>query len=501
MNIVDEFVVMLGLDGSGAKKGITDVKNSLNNGIAEMTSKLKGFAAQFAAAFAVQQTFSAYTAEADALGKLADAMNMNIESLHAWSEASARSGGSADAFRQSLQALNTQLVRTGITGQSRAKGILEGVGIDAGEIGRTRDALSVMQDLAEKAETMSKTEFLGLGQSLGLDTGTIMLLAQGRDGLKEAIQAQKELGVYTKEDARVTAEWNDRIDDSAQAFKAFSAVIFREILPVFTMIVKGFNDVVSTLRRHETFVKAFFLGLAVIITGMLIPAFTALAAAIYANPLTWIVLGLAALAAVIEDLVVWAQGGEAAFGSLWAAILGSPEEAMQAFDDISKAFNTFLARVRQTADNLKMLFHEAFEFIKRMWNAVVGGLRLPSFLMADTVITGVTASNGGGGGSLGGNITNNAYDSVTNNAYNSVTNNAFDNITNNAYDSVTPSDALPMGGARSNVNNIDSDTNIGNINVYTQATDAEGISRDIGGAVSNNVGGYYATQANVGVID
>lgn len=467
MNIIEEFVVMLGLDGSGAKKGMADVKKAIDGGINELTSKLKGFAATFAAAFAVQKTFTAYTAEADALGKLADAMNMNIESLHAWSEAAARSGGSSEAFQQSLQALNSQLVRTGITGQSRAKGILEGVGIDAGEIGRTRDALSVMQDLAAQAETMSKAEFLGLGQSLGLDSGTIMLLQQGREAVKDQILAQKELGVYTKEDARVTAEWNDRVDDSAQAFKAFSAVIFREILPVFTMIVKGFNTIVSTLRRHETFVKVFFLGLAAIITGMLVPAFSALAAAIYANPITWVVLGLAALAAVIEDLVVWAQGGEAAFGSLWAAIFGSPEEAVATFNGLIEGCKRFGKKAREVVNDFKNLFLEAINFIKTLWNGMVNALGKPN-LMVDTWFYNPTGdkNHSGSGGTLDGG---------------------------------TPADALPMGGARSNVNNIDSDTNIGNINVYTQATDAEGISRDIGGAVSNNVSGYYATQANVGV--
>ena len=448
MSVVDELIIQLGLDGSGAKKGMAEAKNAINGGISNIVSNLKGLAAEFAAAFAIKATWSAYTAEADAMGKLADAMGINIEKLHSWSEAAARAGGSSEAFQQSLQALNGQLVRTGLTGQSRAKMVLEGAGIDAGEIGRTREAFDVMLDLAEKAETMSKGEFLGLGRSLGLDTGTIMLLQQGRGALKDTIQAQKELGVYTKEDARVTADWNDRIDDSAQAFKALAAVVFREILPAFTAIVKGFNQFVSFIRKHETFVKAFFVILATIITTMVIPAFVSLATAILANPLTWVITAIVALAAVIEDLVVWAQGGEAAFGEFWTSVFGSPQKAIEAFEAVKQALTDFVNKAKETGEQIIQAFKKTFDWIISAWNNIAGRLGMTKISVAADI---------------------------------------------------SAVDGVHGGGGRGETNNIDSDTNINNINVYTQATDAEGISRDIGGAVQNNVGRDWAQQANVGV--
>jgi hypothetical protein len=51
---------------------------------------------------------------------------------------------------------------------------------------------------------------------------------------------------------------------------------------------------------------------------------------------------LAALALAIEDLVVWAQGGESALGDFWADIFGSPEEAMQTFDEVKQAVMDFV---------------------------------------------------------------------------------------------------------------------------------------------------------------
>jgi phage-related protein len=83
-------------------------------------------------------------------------------------------------------------------------------------------------------------------------------------------------------------------------------------------------------------VKAFFYMVAGLITALLIPTLLELFATILANPITWIIMLLAGLALVIEDLVVWADGGESALGDLWTAIFGSPEEAKQNFEDLKQ---------------------------------------------------------------------------------------------------------------------------------------------------------------------
>ena len=152
----------------------------------------------------------------------------------------------------------------------------------------------------------------------------------------------KELGVYTKEDAKVTADYNDAMANLGKAFRSFAGIVFRMVLPGVKKIIDAFTQGVVFLRKHETFVKAFFLMLATLITTMVIPAFVKLAAAIYANPLTWLVAAIAAIALAIEDLVVWAEGGESAFADFWAAIFGSPEEAQQTWENVKNAVSEFI---------------------------------------------------------------------------------------------------------------------------------------------------------------
>lgn len=373
---IDELVIALGLKTDGVKKGAKEAENTISGMTSAITAKLGLLSAAAAAAFSVFARFGEYVSQADSMGKLANALDVDIEKMHAWGEAAARAGGSVEGFQGSLQSLTAQLARQATVGTSRAARMLEGVGIDAGEIGRQRQAFDVMMDLAEKAETMGKQEFFGLGRSLGLDQGTIMLLQQGRTALKDAIQAQKEFGVYTKEDAKLTADWNDRVADFGQVMKSFSAIIFRMILPAMTKFVEWINKGVAFLRKHERFVQAFFIGLATVITAILIPALVKLGIAWLSNPMVLtvaaVVAALAALALIVEDLVVWAEGGESAFADFWEAIFGSPEEAQRTWEEIKTTAEETVNKIIEVWGKLKESIDNFIDMIKSAFESFFG---------------------------------------------------------------------------------------------------------------------------------
>lgn len=462
--MIDEIFIALGLKSDGVKKGMKEAEGAISQGVSSITSKLSALGAAFTAAMSLGVAFKQYTEQADAMGKLADALDVDIEKMHAWGEAAARAGGSVEGFQGSLQSLTTQLARQATVGTSRAAKMLEGVGIDAGEIGRQRQAFDVMMDLAEKAESMGKQEFFGLGRSLGLDQGTIMLLQQGRTALKDAIQAQKEFGVYTKEDAKVTADFNDRMADFGQVFRSFAAIVFRMVLPTITKFIQLFNKAIAFIRQHERVVQAFVIMVATLITGLLIPAFVKLAATIMANPLTWLVAILAAIAIAIDDLIVWATEGESAFDDFWASIFGSPENARQIWADLQKSADEFISRIPEYKsiavdlfdailkydeiisspftslanavglselkfEDLRNVTMRFFDFVrtwdelltapirnfidflkmaKSVWDSTLGSLSLPSFGSASFSLP------GGGSSSYTGNTDNSTHDATYN---------------------------------------------------------------------------------------
>ena len=116
MNVIDELKIVLGLDSSGVQKGMKQAENSISSGISSITAKLGALSAAITAAFSLGAAFGEYTKTADAMGKLADAIDVDISKMHAWSEAAIRAGGSAEGFQSSLEQMSGQLARIALTG-------------------------------------------------------------------------------------------------------------------------------------------------------------------------------------------------------------------------------------------------------------------------------------------------------------------------------------------------------------------------------------------------
>lgn len=357
--IIDNLMILVGVDGKEAKKGIDQVNGYLDG----LTSKIKGMAVGFAGMYAIGQTFSNYLSEADALGKFSDSIGHNIEDIHAWQEAVKRSGGSAESFQGSIKGLSAQLNKMALMGSSKIGNMLEQMGISTTENGKARDTFAVVEDLADKFKEMDALEATAKGQLIGFDSGFVALLREGRDGVKDLVNKQKELGVYTEEDAKVTAEFNDQLDDSKQAFMGVAKTVMVMIVPAMKQLAEWTTKFFVYLRQHQTFVKAFFIMIATLITAMLIPTLVELFATLLANPITWVVLALAGLALIIEDLVTYAEGGDSAFADFWDAIFVSPEGAMEAWEDLKQAVWDVVLFVQNHAEDFKFIFAMAMPLI------------------------------------------------------------------------------------------------------------------------------------------
>lgn len=324
--VIDALVITLGLDPKGVQKGMTDAEKTVTGGMSKITSIIKSFAAPLAGAFAAGKLFNDWLKGADALGKFSASVGQNIEDMGAWREAVIRAGGTADGFTSSFEALNSRVAMAGAIGSGRGKKVFEQLGIALKDAsGQMRDTKDILLDLADAAQKMDKAQFVGLARMLGLDAGTIRALQQGRAALEETIKYQKELGVYTEADARITADFNDRMADFRQSLQAASAVVFRMFVPALTKALNYITDFVVLLRKHEKAVQAFFILFAGAITVYALTALKKLKIALMTNPFTAWVAGIAALAIALEDLYTWANGGKAAFGQFWAQF-GTPEE-------------------------------------------------------------------------------------------------------------------------------------------------------------------------------
>ena len=377
--IIDELMITLGIDSKDAQKGMKEAENAVKGGMKNITSTLQtglssvskifsGFGAALVGAFSVGTAFSTWKEQVAELGEVSRRLHMSMEDLQGWTGAVGKFGGSASDFENSLRGLSSQLAKMAVLGKSRTGTFLQSLGIDPGELGRQRDALQVLEELAGVMEQMSPDEARAAGQALGFDSSMIMLLQQGRDGMKELIRQKKEDAIYTQEDADAVKAYNVEMGKIKKGFIGIMGVLFRTVLPAFTKVAEVVGKFVNYIRKHQTAVKAFFVMLATLIMGLLLPSIMAFLSALLTNPITWVILALAALAAVIEDLIVWLEGGDSALEDFWTELFGSREDAKELFTEIRDAVQKFvdesIPKLMEFKDDIKDLIGT----IKELWN-------------------------------------------------------------------------------------------------------------------------------------
>lgn len=389
--VIDELMIKLGLDGSGAKKGMKDAENNIKGSMKNITSTLQGglssvskiftgFGAALVGAFSVGSAFSTWKEQATELGAVSRRLKMSMEDVQGWTGAIGKFGGTAQDFEGTLRGLNGQLAKMATIGKSRTGTLLQSLGIDAGEVGRQRNALEVLEELSGVMEQMAPDEARGIGAALGLDASTIMLLQQGREGMRDLIREKRESAVYTQEDADAVKAYNVEMGKLKKGFMGIMGVLFRSIMPAFTLVTKYVAQFVNFLRKHQTAVKAFFVMISALVMGLLLPSLMAFFSALMTNPMTWVILALVALAAVIEDLIVWMDGGESALDRFWEALFGDRENAKRVFEEIKESLVSFLERLKfvfnyiasgKAWQDMKDHASTAINLIRDRWNILV----------------------------------------------------------------------------------------------------------------------------------
>lgn len=404
MSILETFYILFDSDAKDVKKGAEDAEmatDQLEKKIkaADMTSTKLGMSFKsligmatgaIAGALSVGALVSGVAravADADALGKSSEALRVEVDTLHAWSEAAERSGGSGEEFRKTLTGLNDKVSELAKTGKGEIGPLLQRLGVRFRDLnGNVKTTPQLLLDVAKSFERLSKTESAELGRKMGLDEATIALLQKGRQAVEEQIKRQKELGVVNKADAEAAKQYTEQLGkakvalgDLGQVFQHMFTTVATTVLPVLTWLLKKFEAFTTYLADHSDLVKGFFIGLALVLTAMYLPAVLSAAAATLALLAPYLLIG-AAIAAVgalfalaYEDVMAFLDGNDSLIGELakrWPIIGEIVHGVADVFsflfdlvkagltfitdliDDPEKAFERFSANVRAAFDKL-----------------------------------------------------------------------------------------------------------------------------------------------------
>jgi hypothetical protein len=514
MSILETFYVLFKLDTDGIKKSASEIDkhvDKIDQKFVNLGKRIGGIFLGFAsigAAIAGSKSAAQY---ADILGELSDSLDVNIEDLSAWGDAVKMNGGSAEGFQETVKSMTASLADFATKGTSRAAPFFEQLGIRMTDArGKARNFIDVLPEIAGAFEKLGKAESFGIGQKMGLDQGTIMLLQKGRKEVDEVIKREKELGVVTKRDKEISEDFNDQIDYTAKAFRGLFISVNSFILPILEKLAKGFEIVFQFFRKHTGFLQGAFIGFGAVILGVLakitwasITAF----APFYA--VAAIIVGLVALFALLyEDVNAFLNGQKSLIGdiaarwpivgeivrgyaaylkflwnmakallSLLLDLFTNPKQAWENFKNaisagIQQLFKDF-PLLKAAVDEIGNVFASVGNFIVGVWDSISGAIK-----SAVGVVTGaiekVSSAYGAvtdffGGGNNAKNVAKGQQAIATANA---------SPLTSQTSNSI-------INGSRSATRNTSIQT--GDIKIQTQATDANGIASGIGKSLESEM--------------
>ena len=337
MNVVDKLVIALSLDTSGVDKGVAQTKSKLLSGFSGIVGKIF---APLMAGFSFAKIFDSINGELKQLNTLSKVTHTNIEDLTAWSRAVESSGGNMDGFTQTLNTLNDSLTRISVTGSGRMKPFFEAMGLDATELAQ-KPITKALEEITKAIEGMDKRTSANLLRGMGFDAASIKLLQSGTKGLKELLDKQKELGVYTLKDAESLAKMKKGFREIISLLKTAFVPIFTLIISVASRMTQYLVSAVLLIRRNMDALKVVALGLAIVFRGQLIKALMDFGRVLMTNPVVALVTAIAGLLLLLDDLIVYSKGGKSALAGFWR-MFGTPEQVKKGLDDIAKKFEGFL---------------------------------------------------------------------------------------------------------------------------------------------------------------
>lgn len=334
--VLDSLLVALGYEFDD--EGLDEFNKSVDT-VTDKINDLTVAAGLMAAAFIGVNVASA--ASDDSLAKQARTIGIAVEELDSLRFAAEQTTGSSDGLGGSLQSLASNLgeAARGAGGALEAFGIL-GVSATDAE-GNVRGVNEVLLESADALNRLgSESQRLELASKLGLGDLTL-LLREGSVGIRRLQAEAVKLGVATQENTDAAEAFNDQWNRLVRVSRQFVREIATKALPIFTDLLKTFQEwseeneeiIASGL---ETFLNAVafalkniqFIMLAIIslkFAAFILKTAVAIqkmgsAALIAQIKLFAIVIAIAAIIAiialVIEDFIVFQEGGDSAIGRL-----------------------------------------------------------------------------------------------------------------------------------------------------------------------------------------
>lgn len=370
-NIIEKLMVSIGVDSKGLESGI---QNAVKKSAVSLKSAIGTFVAPVMGALLSGQFIKQTYEEIMQVDHLSAALGVNVERLQMWQGAAKDAGSSGEALGNLWQKMNQQMTQAALEGKGTLADLAEKGVVPALKTidGKIKDTDTYLLELSDTLKNMDAQTASGIGRQLGIrDHNLLNFFMQGSGEINQQLNHIKELGVYTKRDVDIAREFDNALNDVTRVMKMSLVPVFRLITPLLSAMGRG---MVYLSKHWRAFIPVVAL-VSGIIMKSLIPSIVALGKALFgfvlANPYVAALVALfVALGLVIEDVLVWMEGGESVIGEFLGSFDEFSAKAIEAFNTAKTAAQNFFRPVAEWADRLKEKLLSLWNFIKDIPNKI-----------------------------------------------------------------------------------------------------------------------------------
>lgn len=509
-----------GLDSARKKSdelidSIRDADAAAGKAGASLKAMAAGALGGLAAAFSVSAAISGAFARADnirAIEQTSDAIGAAIENVDAFGKAAEAMGGDAQGARDSLTDMAEKMGEAMSDVESGAAKAFKSLGISLKSAdGGTKDAVTGMLDLASAVEGLDRSAAVFKIKELGItDNRTVEMILKGRQELERMLRVQKEQGVVTKEAAENARKLTEATGSLKNSMSNAGNSFLDSIIPALTKVIEWLGKGVSWMTDNKDFVIGFFGAIASVVTALYLPAMISAAAATLAATWPLLLIGVAiaaaaaAFALIYDDIMNFVDGNESfigqvfekypmvekivmtlidAFKQMWGILITG---AQQVGEFVAAGFQQVIAGIKAAIDYLIEAYGAIQGFVDNSLSAfqsMADGISAIFSFIVDTVkssmsfvtagidkiksgVSGVAGFFGFGDSSDAMGSAGQQLGMAAGAPSNGVTSSAISNLASTS---------------------SESNVQVGSVVIQTQATDAQGISKDVGSELQNQL--------------
>lgn len=310
----------------------------------ETVAKVTAF---FGGAALIGGAVSSYTQEVNAISNMSSMLGMSMEEWQGWQEAAKQTGIDAENLGTRMADLGDWMQDLALHESGPLADAVKDMGVSFTDAsGNVVSLEEGMLRLAAATEGMDRQKATSLLTQMGFDEQTIPLIIKGRKGVEELVRAGKEAAIYSERDRENARKMSEAWNGLTKIWAAASGTLMRILGPAFEWMASAFSSFAGWVRKNEDSIKVYLAAIAGVIAVALTPALWGMASAAWAAiaPFLPFIALIAGLALVIDDLIVYIQGGESALSDFWS-IFGTGEEILARLQAMWEGLKTAIGAV------------------------------------------------------------------------------------------------------------------------------------------------------------